>query len=246
MGGAAKVTQIQKDVSAQATVAGLDGDFFSAADGHPSGIVLQGGLLAHPPVGSRSSIGVDAAGALHVERVRFFGTWQGRGQRRPLNGVNQAPSPGQVVLFTPAYGANVPTVAGSTEVVLQPFPAAAPNVDLSATVTSAGPGGGEAIPPDGAVLMATGATAAKLAAEAPVGSTIAARLILQPTWTGVGAALGGGPLLVRNGKPVFRSTEDFTNDQVTSRSPRAGVGSSPTDGSSSSRSTAASPDTRSG
>src|SRR5439155_14642200 len=61
-------------------------------------------------------------------------------------------------------------------------------------------------------------------AEAPVGSTVAARLILQPAWAGVGTALGGGPLLVRNGKPVFRSTEDFTNDQVTSRSPRAGVG----------------------
>jgi hypothetical protein len=31
-------------------------------------------------------------------------------------------------------------------------------------------------------------------------------------------------VLVRSGKPVFRSLEDFTNDQVTARSPRAGVG----------------------
>jgi hypothetical protein len=224
MGGTARVTQIQKDVSVQATVAGIDGDFFSASDGHPSGIVLQGGLLAHPPVGSRSSIGVDSAGALHVDRLRFFGTWQGTGQRRPLNGLNQAPSPGQVVLFTPAYGANAPTVAGSAEVVLRPFPAAAPNVELTATVAATGTGGGEPIPPDGAILMATGATAPKLAAEAPAGTTVSARLILQPAWTGVGSGLGGGPLLVRNGKPVFRSTEDFTNDQVTSRSPRAAVG----------------------
>jgi hypothetical protein len=224
MGGTQRVTQIEKSVSAQATVAGIDGDFFSATDGHPSGIVLQGGLLTHPPAGSRSSIGVDSAGALHVDRVRFFGTWQGTGQRRPLNGLNQAPSPGQVVLFTPAYGATVPAVAGSAEVVLRPFPATAPNVDLSATVAATGAGGREPIPPDGAILMATGATAAKLAAEAPVGTTITSRLILQPAWTGVGSALGGGPLLVRSGKPVFRSTEDFTNDQVTSRSPRAAVG----------------------
>ena len=223
-GGTETVTQLERDVSAQATVAGIDGDFFSAADGHPSGIVLQGGLLAHPPAGARSSIGVDAAGALHVDRVRFFGTWQGRGQRRPLNGLNQAPGPGQVVLFTPAYGARAPVVAGSAEVVLEPFPAAAPNSDLTATVVTAGAGGGEAIPADGAILLATGATAAKLAAEAPVGASITTRLILQPAWGGVGAALGGGPLLVRNGKAVFRSTEDFTNDQVTSRSPRAAVG----------------------
>jgi hypothetical protein len=31
-------------------------------------------------------------------------------------------------------------------------------------------------------------------------------------------------VLVRNGVPVFRSLEDFTNDQVTARDPRAGVG----------------------
>jgi hypothetical protein len=31
-------------------------------------------------------------------------------------------------------------------------------------------------------------------------------------------------VLVKNGKPVFRSLEDFTNDQVAARAPRAGVG----------------------
>ena len=72
--------------------------------------------------------------------------------------------------------------------------------------------------------MATGSAAAKLQAEAPVGTQLTARLILQPAWAGVIAALGGGPVLVKNGKPVFRSLEDFTNDQVSSRAPRAGVG----------------------
>ncbi|HEX4679349.1 MAG TPA: phosphodiester glycosidase family protein, partial [Gaiellaceae bacterium] len=46
----------------------------------------------------------------------------------------------------------------------------------------------------------------------------------QPAWTGVVSALGGGPALVKAGKPVFRSLEDFTNDQVSQRDPRAGVG----------------------
>jgi Phosphodiester glycosidase/FlgD Ig-like domain len=224
MGGTARVTQIQKDASPQATVAGIEGDLFDARDGHPSGIVLQNGVLAHPPLGGRSSIGVDTAGALHVERVKFFGTWQGTGQRRPLAGTNEAPSPGEVVLFTPAWGAPVPRVAGSAEIVLDSFPATTPNAELRAAVTALGAGGGETIPPLGAVLMATGASAAKLQAEAPVGTTISSRLILQPAWANVTSALGGGPVLVRNGKPVFRSLEDFTNDQVTSRSPRAAVG----------------------
>jgi hypothetical protein len=223
-GGIERVTQIERDVSASATVAGIEGDLFSATDGHPSGIVLRNGALLHPPLGARSSIGVDSAGTLHVDRVKFFGTWQGTGQRRPLGGINEAPSPGEVILFTPAYGPKAPVVTGSYEIALAPFPAPIPNVELRAQVTATGSGGGEAIPTDGAVLMATGATAAKLQAQAPVGTPVSTRLILQPAWTGVGAALGGGPVLVRSGKPVFRSLEDFTNDQVTARSPRAGVG----------------------
>jgi phosphodiester glycosidase len=224
MGGAERLTQIQKDVSSQATVAGIEGDLFGARDAQPSGIVLQSGVLSHPPLGARSSIGVDADGALHVERVKFFGTWQGTGQRRPLGGMNELPAPGEVILFTPAWGAPVPRVAGAAELVLSSFPAATPTVELRSQVTAAGAGGGESIPPLGAVLMATGAAAAKLQAEAPVGTTISSRLILQPAWGNVVHGLGGGPVLVRNGKPVFRSLEDFTNDQVTSRSPRAAVG----------------------
>jgi hypothetical protein len=227
LGAREKVTQLEKDVSAQATVAGINGDLWSAADLHPSGIVMTGGVLQHPPLAGRSSIGVDSSGALHVDRVRFFGTWRGTGQRRPLNGVNPTPASGQVVLFTPAYGAAVPQIPGSAEAILQPFPAAVPNSDLTATVTAVGNEGGQQIPPDGAVLMATGTTAAKLAAEAPLGTPVTTRLILQPTWDGVVSALGGGPVLVKNGKAVFRSLEDFTNEQIAARDARAGIGQLP-------------------
>jgi hypothetical protein len=222
-GGTERVTQLERDVSGSATAAGIEGDLFRA-DGSPSGIYLQNGVLQHPPLAGRSSIGVDTTGALRVDRVRFFGTWQGTGQRRALAGLNRVPAPGEVVLFTPVYGSRAPSVAGAAEVVLQPFPAATPNVELTAPVAAAGNGGGEQIPSGGAVLMATGATAAKLRAEAPAGTALRLRLILQPSWDGVPTALGGGPLLVRAGKPVFRSLEDFTNDQVSSRSPRAAVG----------------------
>jgi hypothetical protein len=224
LGGREKVTQLEKEASAQATVAGINGDLWNATDGHPAGIVMSGGVLMHPPLAGRSSIGVDSSGSLHVDRVRFFGTWRGTGQRRPLSGLNETPASGQVILFTTGYGSALPRVAGSVEVILQPFPAAVPNTDLTATVTAVGSGGGESIPPDGAILMATGTTAAKLQAEAPVGTSLATRLILQPTWDGVLSALGGGPVLVKNGKAVFRSLEDFTNDQIASRDARAGVG----------------------
>jgi hypothetical protein len=223
-GGKERVTEIQRDVSTQATVAGINGDLYNWSDSHPTGIYMEGGVLKHPPSAGRSSIGVDSTGLLHVDRVKFFGTWKGTGQRRPLNGLNQLPANGQVVLFTPAWGTATPRVASAAEVVLQPFPPTAANVDLAGAVTAVATGGGSAIPPDGAVLMAVGTTAPKLQAEAPVGTTIASRMILQPTWTGVTDALGGGPVLVRDGKAVFRSLEDFTSDQISPRNPRAGVG----------------------
>ncbi|HET7129536.1 MAG TPA: phosphodiester glycosidase family protein [Gaiellaceae bacterium] len=223
-GGLAPVTRLQRDLAATATTAGIEGDFFRAADSRPSGIWISNGLVVQPPLASRSSIGIDASGMLRVQRERLFGTWQGTGQRRTLTGLNEPPGPGQTVLFTSAYGARTPPVTGAAEVVLDVFPATAPNTDLAATVAAGASGGGEPIPAGGAVLMATGAAAEKLRAEAPVGTTLRSRLGLQPAWDGVTAAFGGGPALVRNGKAVFRSLEDFTNDQVGSRTARAAVG----------------------
>src|SRR4051812_44298606 len=69
VGGRQRVTQIEKDLSAAATVVGINGDFSNAQTGEPAGVFMQNGLLLHPPVGSRSSIGVDTNGTLHVDRV---------------------------------------------------------------------------------------------------------------------------------------------------------------------------------
>ncbi|MFL5928630.1 MAG: phosphodiester glycosidase family protein [Gaiellaceae bacterium] len=225
VGARQRVTQMEKDLSTAATVVGINGDFSNAQSAEPAGVLMQNGLLLHPPVGSRSSIGVDANGGLHVDRVKFFGTWRGTGQRRPVNGVNEVPRAGQVILFTPAFGPRTPPVPGAAQIVLQPFGAALPETDLTSTVAAAPLGGTTPIPPDGAVIMADGASVGQaLQAEAPVGTLVTTRLVLQPAWTGMVAALGGGPALVRSGKPVFRSGEDFTNDQVSERDPRAGVG----------------------
>ena len=223
--GKETVTSMQARISPTATVAGVNGDLFNWTDGHPTGVVMRGGVLDHPPLGERSSIGVDSTGSLHVDRVKFFGTWRGIGQRRTLNGLNETPQNGEVILFTPAWGPTTPVIPGDVEVTIAPLPASTPNVDLAGPVTAVTQNGGTPIPLDGAVLVARGATIApKLQEEAPVGTTLTARLILQPEWTGVVEALGGGPVIVRNGGPVFRSFEGFTTDQLLPRNPRTGVG----------------------
>src|SRR5205823_13748887 len=43
LGGRERVTQLEKEASTQATVAGINGDLWNTADGHPAGIVMAGG-----------------------------------------------------------------------------------------------------------------------------------------------------------------------------------------------------------
>jgi hypothetical protein len=221
--GRERVTLMQRRVSGEATVAGVNGDLFSFSDGHPTGALIREGVLDSAPVGFRSSIGIDTDGVLHVERVQLAGTWQGSGQRRIL-GINEPPRAGRTTLYTPAWGARTPAEDGGAQAILQSFPPSAPNTPLASTVGEYVSGGNQPIPPGGAVLVARGAQAGFLAAEAPLGAGITIRLTLTPPWTNVREALGGGPIIVRDGKPVFRSLESFTTAQLTPREPRAGVG----------------------
>jgi Phosphodiester glycosidase len=225
--GRERVTSMQKDVSDSATVAGVNGDLFNWRDGHPTGILMQNGVLQSPPYRSRSSIGIAAAtGKLTVGRVAFYGYWQGLGQRRPLTGLNQPPRGDGTSLFTPVWGARTPTVPGATEAVIEPFPPATVGDDLSGVVVTQTSGGGTPIPRDGAVLVAHGSQASKLLAEAPPPARVVVHIVLRPDWTAAGItdALGGGPVIVRNGRAVYTAGEDFLPSQIAPRNPRTGVG----------------------
>ena len=156
--GAERLTAIEKRYSTSATVAGINGDLFGVG-GAPSGILMRNGALDQPPLPGRSSIGLDANGALNVARVTMLSTWQGTGPRRALNDVNGPLTPNGVSLFTPAYGASTPSSPGSVELTLASFPPARPNTEISGTVTAASTNGGTPIPPTGAVLVARGTAA---------------------------------------------------------------------------------------
>ena len=221
--GRERVTSMQKRVSGDATVAGVNGDLFSFTDGHPTGGLIRGGILDSAPVDFRSTVGIDTDGVLHVERVRMAGTWQGSGQRRIL-GINEVPRANRTTLYTRAWGPRTPAENGGAQAIIQPFPATKPNTPLTGVVTQYVTGGNQPIPADGAVLVARGAQAGFLSAEAPIGANVTVLLTLTPPWANVLEAVGGGPVIVRDGKPVFRSLEGFTTDQLAYRHPRTGVG----------------------
>jgi hypothetical protein len=222
--GRETVTSMEKRVGASATVGGVNADLFTWDEGLPSGMFMEGGVLDTPPHPRRSSVGITDDGRLLVQRVAMLGTWQGSSGRRPLNGLNQRPGPEGVSLFTSAWGPTTPTANNTVEVTLDPLPPASPFTDLTGTVTSVKPAGGTPIPPNGAVLVGRGASAGRLASEAVVGQSVTARLILRPAWGGVVDAVGGGPLIVQKGAPVFRALEQFTSNQLSLRNPRTAVG----------------------
>jgi hypothetical protein len=221
--GRARLTDMEKEVSATSTAVGINGDFFNTRWGTPSSILVRGGVLDADAVGGRSAAGFDASGGLHVDRVSLSATWKGVDQYRPM-GLNEPPRRSATTLYTPAWGSTTPAESGATEVVLAPFPPALPNRILSAPVVQVAQGGSQAIPPDGAVLVARGSQAQVLTAQAPAGSTVSVRLVLTPTWDDVREAVGGGPVLVRNGRPIFRSNELFSARQLFTRTARSAVG----------------------
>ncbi len=222
--GLETVTAMQRRLAIQATTVGLNGDFYASKKGGPSGIFMRDGVLVSAPNGNRSSAGITSDGLLDVRKVRLFGTWRGLGQRRAVNAFNEAPGGNGISFFTPDWGPTTPRVSGALSVTLAPFDAATPNVDHFARVVDSRQGATASIAPGTAVLVARGAAAQKLSAEAPVGTTVAIRLILQSAWETVGDAIGGGPVLVRDGAPVFRANEAFTTQQLAPRHPRSAVG----------------------
>ena len=222
--GRERLTDMESALSASTTVVGINGDLFDTRWGTPSGVLMRGGVLVTGQRAGRSATGFDSGGNLHVDRLTVSATWKGTGQFRPM-GLNEQPKKSAVTLYTSAWGATTPTEVGAvTEVTLAPFPATRPNATLTAPAVQAAQTGAQPIPPDGAVLVARGNQASVLSAESPVGATVSVRLILTPRWADVVEAVGGGPVLVRNGKPVFRANETFTASQLFTRTARSAVG----------------------
>ncbi|MEX2646301.1 MAG: phosphodiester glycosidase family protein [Gaiellaceae bacterium] len=222
--GRDRVSTIQKNLSRDYTVAGVNGDLFSWEDGRPSSILVRSGVLDHSPNPDRSSLGITQDGTLLVDKLRMFGTWRGTNQRRPMD-VNHPPGPNGATLYTPSWGPATPAGEGTVEAVVYPLPPTTIGGDIAGPVIQIAQNGNTPIPAGGAVLVARGTSAQRFLEEAPVGTSAVFRILISPDWQAAGVTdmIGGGPVLVREGKPVFRAGEQFTTAQL-ARNPRTGVG----------------------
>jgi hypothetical protein len=225
--GTEALTRLENRVAAGTTSVAIDGDDFNRSSGLPNGILMQNGVLESGPGTGRSSLGIAPDGTLTTARVSLGGIWQGKGQSRPLL-LNTPAQGGKFTLYTPAYGNATPHETGVVEAVIGSLPPTQLDTPLHGTVTQVTTAGPTAIPPGGAVLVARGTqSTAQLKAEAPVGQQLQMLLSLSPDWKAFASAIGGGPLLVRNGKPLFHAGESFQSRQLNSRRPRCAIGQLP-------------------
>jgi hypothetical protein len=222
--GRERLSAMERRLSSTASVVGVNGDFFAWKDGRPSGITLRDDVLITPPNAHRSSAGITSDGTLDIRRVALDGTWQGTGPQRTITSLNRAPDANGIALFTSDWGPATPRIAGSYSVVLLPFSSATPNAEIQAPVVDFRRSQAVPLEPGLAVLVARGSAAQTLEAEAPLGATLTVDLALSPGWETVTDAIGGGPVLVRDGKLVSRADEWFTPSQLLPREPRSAVG----------------------
>ena len=66
--GREKLTALERKLAPQANLVGVNGDL-SAPTGRPQGLFLRDGVMQTQPIGSRSSLGIDAS-----ERFRSIGS----------------------------------------------------------------------------------------------------------------------------------------------------------------------------
>jgi Phosphodiester glycosidase len=229
-------------------VAAVNGGYF-AADGNPVGALASGGRLLSEPVGGRSALLLGPA-PLSIGPLRFEGSVRIADGVRLLDGVNRTPGeipacggrggdrptelpeavttctdPSELVLVTPE-GARTPRRPRSLDALIR-----------NGVVEAIRPGGGTAVPPDGAVLTATGAERSLLrnageGALVDVDQGLRLRSSALPA-ASAGELVSGGPRLVAAGRVRVRSSAEgfaplsapwFHSSFVASRHPRTMAG----------------------
>jgi hypothetical protein len=207
--------------------AGVNADFRDAATGGPVGGVVSGGRLLRSPIPGRAQLIVTRDGRLQAAPLDWSGAVSASdGRTVAVGGVNIDPHPGDVILYTPAWGSDTPEGA-DTELIVRSTGAigaigASTPLEIVGVRSDPGP-----IPADGAVLAASGSASAtlhELADRADAGHISRTVQLRIRTAADAVESLGGRPIVLRDGHPAFPDVDDnFTR----ARHPRTLVGWNP-------------------
>jgi len=184
-------------------VAGINGDYFDiGASGAPLGLLVAGGTLDRAP-STRAALVVGRDRSVRFGTLPFAGSATFGASTIPLSGVNVWPPGSGASVLTPAFGAP-PPAANVVVDTLEPLDPAAAG---AASGVPARPGGryrvaavadGPPYPAGPAVRLAFGSAAA----PPDAGDVLDLSYDTVPAAAQIAAAVGGGPMLLRDGAAV--------------------------------------------
>lgn len=205
--------------------AGINGSFFTMANGVPIGCVITNGIVRSSD--NRNSVGFRADGTAVIGtpglelRVTFP-----NGTTAPVHYNKTLSAPNGLVLYSRDFDAETRSTLPSYNLVLAPDTTSiTPGNTVSATVTDIVEDGKScAIPAGGMVLSLTDESPYESAntaiRAAKPGDKLSISCSISPAWSDVAYACGGDEMLVMDGK----AQTEFNLDSAKSRAARTAVG----------------------
>ena len=223
--GREQTSGLARRASASLTViAAINGDFFSFdPPGVSEGPQIADGVLLKSEGHHREALedrrlrrqsvfAVDGEGWPRVLHTRMHGSVRAGNFTVPLAGVNVRPRSDSAFVYTAFWGDSTPADSAALELILRGGVIA--RVDTSAS--------GVEIPADGAVVAVRGAARVRAG-----GLAMGDSVFWTADFEGVPAAremIGGYPMLLLHGKPVFQDEVGLRSAFSERRHPRAAIG----------------------
>ncbi len=210
-------------------IAAINGGYYlrtGILQGDALGVLRVDGALLSEPDRGRAALGIlDTEGRTHFlfGRLRFRGELIfENGTRQKLDGLNRRRGRKEIVLYTPEFHRTTLTPPGGAEIVVREN-----RIDEIRSES-----GSSVIPRSGFVVSLSSSRAVELLPRFQVGHNLSLDLSLLPSrleyrerWNEATSIVGGGPLLLSEGKRI-EDPEPESISQVFyhSRHPRTGVG----------------------
>lgn len=209
-------SRVSRIVSREKAYGGVNGGYFSLL-GPPLGMLVINGEWIKAPLWNRAALGLSRDGQYAISQT----DWEGRLEFEsfgflPLEALNEGHlTADSVVAYTRRWGSTVCGAPGRTRLV----------VNKAGLVTMVLSNGEDAVVPEGGMVISGSGTRAQTLRKIPQGTKVVLHPDTNPHWPGLLHAVGGGPILVADGKVhITGQAERFRADITQSCRPRTAVG----------------------
>lgn len=236
VGTVAPVSQLASQVNA---VAAINGGFFDTGKTRlPVGLVKIKRRIIFEQFLNRAVLGIDEGGRLHFDRFRLHSYLYipSIDCATPIHGYNRPRKNKEIVVYTPEFGPTTKTNEWGVEIVLhrispdtvdEPFILLEPDRYIATNVSHMD----TAIPSDGVVVSIHLPALKELSWPGKVfpGVEMQLKSNVPPGWESYPYLLGGGPLLLKDGRVVLDARVEQFGKSFSGPNARTAVGRTATD-----------------